>query len=779
MAIAAMTDQLEVLLIEDNPADARLVREMLGEAGPGRITVTHTEKLHEAVALLRHSGFNAILLDLSLPDSQGMNTFLRTHAEAHDAPIVVLTGLVDEEVALEAVAAGAQDYLIKSKVDGQLLYHAIRYAIERRRIDEELRTTQARLHQVLTSNPAVLYATRITAAGWAPSWISDNIERVMGYTTAEALKSDWWSTHVHPDDLPRVRLLSDALYREAGHLSTDYRFQTGPGIYRWIHDDARMERDETGSQVMFGAWIDVTEQKEAESALRASEQRFRELAENVREVFFVSEPGTGQAIYLSPAYETVFGHSREHAYATPNAWLEEVHPEDRARMLDSLQNAEDDDQRTEDVFRVLRPDGSVRWVHGRATPVLDQSGSVVRIVGIAEDITELRRTQQQLLQAQKMEAVGQLAGGVAHDFNNLLSVIMAQGDLLLEDFADDKRVKDGVIEIHDAATRAAGLTRQLLAFSRRQVMEPRALDLNELVQNIEKMLRRLIGEDIEFTSVLEQNLGTVRADPGKLEQVLVNLVVNSRDAMPEGGKLIVETLNVELGELYVSSHEPVPPGSYVLLTVSDSGTGMTEAVRARLFEPFFTTKELGKGTGLGLSTVYGIVKQSGGFVWVYSELGQGTTFKVYLPRVAGEADALPVAGSTQSQPTGTETVLLVEDEPAVRTLTQTVLIRRGYVVLAAANGEEALKRAESHDGVIHLLLTDVIMPGITGRELATRLLQQRPDLKVLFLSGYTDRAIAQQGMLEPGVAFLEKPFTADGLSRKIRQALDPPPSLPQ
>jgi CheY-like chemotaxis protein len=382
--------------------------------------------------------------------------------------------------------------------------------------------------------------------------------------------------------------------------------------------------------------------------------------------------------------------------------------------------------------------------------------------------------EQQFRQAQKMEAVGRLAGGVAHDFNNLLTVISGNADLLLEDLAPEDPHRRDVEEMRKAAESAASLTRQLLAFSRQQVLKPRVLDVNAVLAGAEKLLKRLIGEEIQLVALLGSDLGRVKADPGQLEQVVMNLAVNARDAMPNGGKLTLETANVDLDDTYLQGHPVAKPGPYVMLAVSDTGVGMDEHTKARIFEPFFTTKETGKGTGLGLATVYGIVKQSQGFIWVYSEPQHGTTFKIYLPRVDQPAervqDVVPAGESLQ----GTETILIVEDTAGVRAAAGTVLKRRGYTVLEAPDGAAALRRAAEHRGPIALLLTDVVMPGMSGRDLARQLGAVRPDLRVLFMSGYTDDAIVRHGVLEPGVMYLQKPFTPDSLGRKVREALDSP-----
>jgi len=422
-----------------------------------------------------------------------------------------------------------------------------------------------------------------------------------------------------------------------------------------------------------------------------------------------------------------------------------------------------------------RRDGRLLTVQLSVRAVRNAAGRVDYYETFVRDVTDQRRLQQQVLQSQKMEAVGRLAGGVAHDFNNLLTVITSYSDLLLEDLAPGDAKRDDLEQVRKAADGAAALTRQLLAFSRQQVVEPRVVSLNTVVEGLQKILRRVIGEDIEVTITLAPDLGSVRADVGQLEQVLMNLVVNARDAMPTGGRLTVETANVEHDPEYARDREAAAVRRFAMLAVTDTGCGMDEATKARIFEPFFTTKETGKGTGLGLATVYGIVKQAGGFIWVYSEPGQGTSFKVYLPAVDATAERTTAAATTPA-PRGTETVLLVEDAAAVRAVTKQVLERQGYTVLEAPDGEAALRLAQRHRGVVHLLLTDVVMPRLNGRELAERLVRLRPDVKVLYASGYTDDSVVRHGILESGTAYLQKPFSPESLARKVRDVLDAPPA---
>jgi signal transduction histidine kinase len=414
---------------------------------------------------------------------------------------------------------------------------------------------------------------------------------------------------------------------------------------------------------------------------------------------------------------------------------------------------------------------SCEWYN---TPLVDDSGKVLGVASLVHDVTDRVALEDRLRQSQKMEAVGRLAGGVAHDFNNLLTVILGYAQILADGVPAGSRLADGTTQIKSAAERAAGITRQLLAFSRKQVLSPRIINLNDTMMNLDSLLRRLIGEDIEVLTVPDSNLGSVKADPGQIEQVIMNLALNARDAMPNGGKLTLETANAQLDTAYASEHQPIPPGRYVMLAVSDTGEGMSPEVQARIFEPFFTTKEVGKGTGLGLSTVYGIVKQSGGFIWVYSEPGRGTTFKIYFPCVDQVAEALGVEKRPSGALRGTETILLVEDDSQLRQLSSSVLAHCGYQLLVANGPEEGLAIARSNHKDIRLLITDVVMPGMNGRQLAEQILKDSPNMKVLYISGYTNNAIVHYGVLDKGLWFLPKPFTLSGLVSKVREVLDSP-----
>lgn len=471
------------------------------------------------------------------------------------------------------------------------------------------------------------------------------------------------------------------------------------------------------------------------------------------------------------AAEEMFGWKAEEVIGKPLPTVPEEESDDFKRMIARLGRGERIVARN---VRRRRKDGTILDARLWVAPLYGPDGAIRGNIGVLTDITSQRRMEQQFFQSQKMEAIGRLAGGVAHDFNNVITVIAGYGQMLLEGAKDDPMLREAAEEVLNSADRAAGLARQLLAFSRRQAIQPRVFNLNELVLNLQKLLGRVIGEDIELKTTLRPDTAPVLADPGQMEQVLMNLAVNARDAMPEGGKLMIETRNVTLDESYTAAHAGVKPGAYVLLSVSDTGMGMTEDVKAHLFEPFFTTKERGRGTGLGLSTVYGIVKQHGGDIWVYSEPGHGTTFKIYLPRAAEgavEAEAAPEQAAP-ARP-GTETILVAEDEEAVRKLLRDVLEQRGYSVLEAPSGQDALAIAESGRH-IDLLLTDVVMPRMGGRELARRFALLFPDTPILFLSGYTDEMVGEREMLGSGADFMSKPFSPEDLARRVRDLLDRP-----
>jgi two-component system cell cycle sensor histidine kinase/response regulator CckA len=505
--------------------------------------------------------------------------------------------------------------------------------------------------------------------------------------------------------------------------------------------------------------------RNAEKELLAASDRHRVMFEGNPLPMWVFDSKTNEFLVVNDAAVRHYGYSREEFAAMK---LEDIGPaEDVAAMRERLATPSLDSG----VWRHRKKDGSVITVEITARKfVLD--GRPARLV-VANDVTERRKLEEQLRQSQKMDAIGRLAGGVAHDFNNILSVILSYSEMLLGDLDAGQPMREDIQEIYDAGKRAADLTRQLLMFSRQQVLEPRVLDLNEVLGGMDRMLRRILGADVDLASVPSKPLGSVRVDPGSMEQIIMNLAVNARDAMPTGGKLTIETADVMLDEAYANDHVDAKAGPHVMVAVSDTGMGMDRATQARIFEPFFTTKDKSKGTGLGLSTVFGIVQQSEGSIWVYSEPGQGTTFKVYLPRVDAEADSLRSMRSAAIVG-GTETILLVEDDDQVRAVSRGLLQKYGYHVIEARNAVDALQHLESESTAIDLLLTDVVMPQMSGPELARRARTLRPSLRVLCMSGYTDDSIVRHGVLESRVAYLQKPFTPETLTRKVRDVLEAP-----
>lgn len=521
--------------------------------------------------------------------------------------------------------------------------------------------------------------------------------------------------------------------------------------------------------VIEGTLIDITERKQAEEALRRSEERFRTLVEKSSDAISLVD-GSGKVLYSSHAVSPIFGYSLEERVG--KNIFEFLHPEESAQVLHTFQKLLAQPYGSVSIqLRYRHKDGSWRWIEALGTNLLEDP-SVEAVAINYRDVTDRRQLMEQLFLAQKMEAVGRLAGGVAHDFNNLLTAILGYSDMALEKLPRGSALSRYTSEIKKAGERAASLTRQLLAFSRLQVMAPRVLDLNVVIEEMSRMLRRVIGEDIVLTTLPGAGLKRVKVDPSQIEQVILNLAVNARDAMPEGGELRIGTSSVQFAEDFIAEGVRVQSGSYVAVEVTDSGCGMDSETRARVFEPFFTTKEKGKGTGLGLSTVYGIVKQSGGYIWVSSEPQRGTTFKIYLPGV----DEAPTPARPPKAPVqllqGSETILLVEDEGNVRELLCQMLRSKGYEVLEAAQGEEALRLGKSCTKPIHLIITDMVMPQMNGRELARRLRALHPESKVLCMTGYAGNKIGSTDVLEKDAAFIHKPFSAEALSQKIRSILD-------
>jgi PAS domain S-box-containing protein len=685
-------------------------------------------------------------------------------------------GVVVTQTYSEGTRYGQADLDILTFVSAQMAM-----AIERKRAEEALRQQTELLGQIVENIPVML--AFLDAEGRRVQWSNREWTRVLGYTMEDTRHRDIFAAmYPDPADQQRVR---ESVGNPTG-LWTDFRTRTREG--RVV--------DTTWANVPLaqGGWLalgmDVTDHKRANEALRQSEERYRTFIEQSSEG--VSRLEFNPPVPLTLSDEQLVDRIYETGVlAECNDAMARMYGFTAARemigtRLADLHDRTDATNRRQVLafvrsgYRLTDSETHERDREGRPRVFLNnvvgfvEDGCLVRVWGSQRDVTEQRHLEEQFRQAQKMEAVGQLAGGIAHDFNNLLTAILGNTQLLLRDLPPGDASRADVEEIRKASERAAGLTRQLLAYSRRQLLQPEVLDLNVVVADMDRMLRRLIGEHIALAAVLAPGLGRVRADPSQIEQVIVNLVVNARDAMPDGGRLTIETANVDLDAPSAEQYLDAAAGAYAMLSVTDTGTGMDASVRAHLFEPFFTTKEVGKGTGLGLATVYGIVKQSGGHISVYTEPGHGSSFKVYLPRLATppESPSLPTSASRPAATGGSETVLIVEDDQAVLALSRRALEGQGYTVLAAADPADALRLVERHGGPLHLLLTDVVMPGMSGRELAAQLAARRAGIRVLYMSGYPGDAVVHGGRLTPGSAFLQKPFGPESLARKVRDVLD-------
>ena len=643
----------------------------------------------------------------------------------------------------------------------------IALAIERKQAETALRDSEDRYRRLVESSPDAM----VVYSEGTIRYINRAAAQLFGVSGPPDLVGRPVLDFVHPDSRPLVlaRMRQTVVARVDVPLSEE----------RFVRPDGSVIDAEVaaipivwdGRAAALATIRDISARVQAETALRRVDEQQRALVDGVRDTIF-AVTAEGILTALNRAFEESTGWARDEWLG--RSILEIVHPEDVEVVTRLLRRAIAREPRPLELFRVRTKDGGFRLTEAsvNAEWVGDR---VVSLLGIARDITERTALEQKLRQSQKMEAVGQLAGGIAHDFNNLLTAINVHAELLLPALAEGDPRRAEVEEIHRAADRAAGLTHQLLAYSRRQVLQPKVLDLNTIVYGAETLVRRVIGEDIRVVTRLARTLGAVRADPGQIEQVILNLALNARDAMPEGGILTLATQDRTFDPTtvtFTAEQSTAGPGPYVELTVTDTGVGMDAETRTHVFEPFFTTKEVGRGTGLGLSTVYGIVKQSGGFIWVESEPGRGASFHVALPRVEVAPASPEPATPTPRAAAGAETILITEDEPGVRAAARTVLSRLGYRVLEAESGDAALRVASSHPGTIDLLLTDVVMPGMNGRVLAEQLTRLRPGLRVVYMSGYPNRVIVRQGILEPGLAFLAKPFTPRTLGEKVRETLD-------
>ena len=770
-------------MIDDDEHQFVFVQDLLRATPLHGTAVDWTPSSSEALTRLQRDCFDAALVDYQLDAHNGLDLVRQARAEGVDTPLIMLTGCGDRHLDLQAMEAGASDFLDKGTLSPDLLERAIRYAVRERESTRQLREREEHFRALIEhASDAILLLDKTGTVLFA----SESFEAVSGVSRETVIGHNAF-TRVHPDDVDAMRARFEECVNNPGlRMAVEYRAQHADGSWRHREVTAVNRLDHPAVRAVVVNYRDVTRRKrgEAERAklaaiVQSSEDAYRSIFEE-SPIGLAHVSLQGRWLRANARLLEMLGYSLDEL--TTLTFVDISHPDDTSQAVAAARAMLEGRQRTFAVEkRYRRKDGSYLWVRLHTSLYRDAGGDPRYFVTSAEDIStrkaadeERALLEEQFRQAQKMEAVGRLAGGVAHDFNNLLTAIIGYSELALDEPTATGTVRRDLEEIHKAAQSAAGLTRQLLAFSRRQMLQPQTLDVNDVIRRIESLLRRLIGEDVELVTRLSSVLASVHADPTQIEQIIVNLVVNSRDAMPHGGRVIIETADIDVDADYVAQHRGATVGPHIMVAVTDTGVGMDDVTMKRLFEPFFTTKERGRGTGLGLATVYGIVQQSGGSIWVYSELGQGTTFKILLPAVARASRDTDEPVTALHSLRGSETILVVDDQPEVRAIAREALARQGYLVLEAGSPSDALAVIERTNGTVDLLFTDVVMPQASGRTLALRLSARWPLLKVIYTSGYADAAIVQDSIIAPSLAFLPKPFTARALVTKVREVLDAP-----
>ncbi len=776
--------KLRILIADDDENDFLLVSDLLRRGLPEvDLVLDQARTANEATVLLTTSHYDLLLIDYRLGPDNGLELLQKLRRQGLPAPVVFISDQGDEQVAILAMKAGATDYLPKSKLSEAALRLAVRYALNLKKKDnvlrharEAMRASEERFRALVENSSDVL--TLIDRNGIV-LYQSRAGERILGYSS-EQVSGRAAAGFLHPEDRPAViRAMRRGLARRGQPFTLEYRVAAPAGRYIDVEATCVNHLEHPAVHAIVLNQRDISERKRAMEMRAISEERYRTLFERNLAGVFRASPA-GELIECNDSFARIFGFASRQEAAGVSIRTLYAGPEHGERVAEDMEH---DPVVLNRESRVRKRDGSEAWVLSNSTLLRDGEGRPIAIEGTVLDITESRNLARQLLQAQKMEAIGQLAGGVAHDFNNVLMVISSYAEFVRDETEGDAQVEKGRLRRHadsilSATRRAASLTRQLLAFSRNQVMSPRVLRLNSVLEETGKMLPRLLGEQIRVSLVLSPEAGNVLADPAQIEQVIMNLAVNARDAMPRGGQLTIHTARAVFGDWPGPAPAPLKPGEYVMLSVTDTGEGIAPGALPHIFEPFFTTKERGKGTGLGLSTVYGIVRQSGGHVFVSSDPGKGTTFRAYLPRLEESETAEQMASMTaECEVRGSETILLVEDEDSLREAAAEFLHAKGFTVLAARDAAQALEIFKAHRDQIHIVVTDVIMPGRTGPELIADLVVARPELRVIFMSGYAEQMPPEQALQNGRATFLQKPFSLATLAHAVRRTLDEAPVL--
>ncbi len=765
---------IRVLIVDDSTPDARLMEAAL-ERGGYEIRAVRVETAADMRDALARQSWDIVLSDYRMPEFSGLEAIEVLRASGQDIPLVMVSGAIGEEVAVAATKAGACDYVMKNNLPRLpgVVAAELRDAVRRRAAltaqQEELRQAAARMRFLFTSNPAVIFSCEPSGT-YALTFISENIKAAAGYDPSECLaQSDFWIRNIHADDVSAVLKDMSRLF-ETGHYDYECRYRHKDGSWRWMRAAMNLIRDAQGNPTeIIGSTVDITDTREAVESLKHSEERYRSLVEMFPEAILAHEEG-GKVLYANSAAVRLFAVGGEGDLVGRNIF-DYMPPEQRAAVARSVQMLKEGGFASDSGDqKILRPGGGEADIEAAGCRVTYQGKPAVQVV--LRDVTQRRKLQRQYIQAQKLEAVGLLAGGIAHDFRNQLTVIRGYAEMLDRSGLVKDKGKTFIREILQAVDRSATMTGQLLAFSRRQVLQPQVVSPDQLIAGLSKTLSRMVGEDIRL-SILPGSAGCVKIDPGQLEAALLNMAVNARDAMPQGGQLTIQTADVDLDEEFALQNPGASPGPHIMVAVSDTGVGMDEETARQVFEPFFTTKPAWQGTGLGLAMVYGFVQQSGGTIGVASRPGQGTTFRIYLPRVAAVALPLPPVAAWAPLPPGKGTILLVEDEEAIRALVARTLRECGYEVLEAPAAAAAIAICESMSDALDLLVSDVVMPGMSGPELVKIIRQRRPDLPVLYLSGYTGKALSDHGV-PADVNLLTKPFDAHTLVSAVRKLVSPP-----
>ncbi len=758
-----MDKNLKIAIVEDNDGDAVLIEEMLDYADA---EISHFKDIDSALEDFEFMRYDIALVDLGLPGCVGAEAPMMIINENPTLPVIALTGSDDIRIIKKVLSIGAQDYLIKGKFDKDALIRAIRHSIERKKALDNLISQKQLSDNIINTAKAIIM---VIDGKFNIVNVNEFFRDITGYRVEEARNKSLIKNYV---SLNYQKSAADFFTKcltteiDSSCVTRITKKEGGSLFVEWHVSQIKNEYFDISGLLCVG--LDMTMKIKAENKLKSNEALLRRTQEIVHVGSWIFDSKTMDFTWTDEVYR-IFGLDQSSTKPDYKLYMSFIPEDERDEINAEFTRAINECKPFEKIHSIKRKDGSLRKIHVKAQFEKNRYGKTAKMLGIVHDVTEQKELEEQFRQSQKMEAIGLLAGGIAHDFNNLLMVVLCNCDLILARSKNDDTLTEDIIEIKKSGQRAAELTSQLLAFSRKQVLKPQIIDLNTIVNDLEKMIKRLVGERIDTVAVLEPRISPVKADKGQMDQVIMNLVINARDAMPKGGKITIETKNVKIDDNYIKKYSELKPGSYAMIAVTDTGTGMTKETVDKIFEPFFTTKGLGKGTGLGLSTVYGIVKQSNGYVSCYSEPGRGTCFKIYLPSAdAEEYIEKEIKQYENVEPHG-EKIVVIDDEKEIRDVVAKMLEQEGFNVFCASSFEDIMKFYETEK--IDLLITDVIMPDMNGDEIGEKLLEKYPEAKVIYMSGYTESTIMDFSLLDKNKIYLQKPFSRQSLVENVKEIL--------